>query len=266
MKIILSFIIFIGFNTSLNAGDSVEKINACYDGSIKACEEVGDKYWRKGKDQNQSKALTFYIKACDADSGYACDQLATMYKYAHGVKRDYTKTVKFLEKSCRLDYVLSCYWLGKMYHEGEGVKQDYSKAKKYFIEEIDNTGNSFSAHVALGKMYESGHGVKQDYSKAKELYETNCKSFTGEGCESLGNLYKYGHGVKQDYFKAVKYYKKHYDRYDESLGLASMYAEGKGIRQNYDIALEIYGKACDNGSNEGCQEYSKLNKQLHKND
>lgn len=43
--------------------------------------------------------------------------------------------------------------------------------------------------------------------------------------------------------------------------LADLYEYGKGVRQDYKTAKEIYGKACDLGSQVGCDGYAKLNKQ-----
>jgi len=38
-----------------------------------------------------------------------------------------------------------------------------------------------------------------------------------------------------------------------------IYKNGLGVRQDLGIAKEWYGKACDNGEQEGCDEYRKLN-------
>jgi len=38
-----------------------------------------------------------------------------------------------------------------------------------------------------------------------------------------------------------------------------MYYKGKGVRKNMDIAKELFGKACDNGDQDGCDNYRILN-------
>ena len=38
-----------------------------------------------------------------------------------------------------------------------------------------------------------------------------------------------------------------------------MYANGEGVRQNYKTAKEWFDKACDNGLQQGCDAYRKLN-------
>ena len=42
-----------------------------------------------------------------------------------------------------------------------------------------------------------------------------------------------------------------------------MYGNGEGVRQDYKKAKEWFGKACDNGSQVGCDEYKKLNEKGH---
>ena len=41
--------------------------------------------------------------------------------------------------------------------------------------------------------------------------------------------------------------------------IGALYFDGKGLRQNKATAKEWFGKACDNGSQIGCDEYRKLN-------
>lgn len=43
-----------------------------------------------------------------------------------------------------------------------------------------------------------------------------------------------------------------------SLGV--MYANGQGVRQNLATAKEWYGRACDNGNQDGCDAYARLNR------
>ena len=41
--------------------------------------------------------------------------------------------------------------------------------------------------------------------------------------------------------------------------LGALYEEGYGVRQNNITAKELYGKACDMGSQFGCDRYARLN-------
>lgn len=46
---------------------------------------------------------------------------------------------------------------------------------------------------------------------------------------------------------------------DAQFNLGLMYAIGVGVRQDYVEAREWFGKACDNGSQRGCDGYRDLN-------
>lgn len=46
---------------------------------------------------------------------------------------------------------------------------------------------------------------------------------------------------------------------EAQFNLGVMYANGEGVRQNKTTAKEWFGKACDNGTQQGCDEYRKLN-------
>ena len=96
-----------------------------------------------------------------------------------------------------------------------------------------------------------------------EIMNIETKAIQGdaEAQFDLGLLYEYGRGVKQDYRKAREWFEKAatQDNAEAQYNLGVMYTKGEGVRQNYATAKEWYGKACDNGDQEGCGWYKKLN-------
>lgn len=78
---------------------------------------------------------------------------------------------------------------------------------------------------------------------------------------NLGVKYYYGRGVRQDYVKAREWFEKAAAQgyADAQYILGVMYANGEGVRQNKTTAKEWYGKVCDNGDQDGCDAYRKLN-------
>ncbi|HHF6577579.1 TPA: tetratricopeptide repeat protein [Haemophilus influenzae] len=79
----------------------------------------------------------------------------------------------------------------------------------------------------------------------------------------LGNMYANGLGVKQDDVEAVKWYRKAAEQGDAKAQamLGFLYFLGKGgVQVNKSLAKEWFGKACDNGYQDGCKYYSKLNR------
>lgn len=79
---------------------------------------------------------------------------------------------------------------------------------------------------------------------------------------NLGWMYYEGLGVHRDYAQALEWYRKAAQQGNATAqhNLGVMYDEGKGVRQNTATAKEWFGQACDNGLQEGCDEYARLNK------
>ncbi|HHF4548635.1 TPA: tetratricopeptide repeat protein, partial [Haemophilus influenzae] len=79
----------------------------------------------------------------------------------------------------------------------------------------------------------------------------------------LGMMYDGGLGIKQDYFKAVKWHRKAAEQGDADaqaiLGFLYLLGE-RGVQVNKSLAKEWFGKACDNGNQNGCEYYGKLNR------
>ena len=75
-------------------------------------------------------------------------------------------------------------------------------------------------------------------------------------------MYDNGQGIKQDYFEAVKWYRKVAEQGNANAQvlLGFLYILGKGVQRNKALAKEWFGKACDNGDQEGCEYYGKLNR------
>ena len=55
-----------------------------------------------------------------------------MYKEGKGVKQDDFKALKFYQKACDLNSGSGCSFLGLMYGKGKGVKKNDFKAVKFF--------------------------------------------------------------------------------------------------------------------------------------
>ena len=69
-------------------------------------------------------------------------------------------------------------------------------------------------------------------------------------------------GVKQDYFEAVKWYRQAAEQgyVKAQFILGGLYLLGKGVQVNKSLAKEWFGKACDNGYQDSCEYYGKLNR------
>lgn len=117
---------------------------------------------------------------------------------------------------------------------------------------------SLGSGYSLGRDGLSKNDIKSFYwfNKAAEQGHASSQYLTGFN-------YRDGSGVSQDYQKALYWLKKssnqRYAPAQFSLGI--MYNMGEGVRQNKSTAKEWFGKACDNGAQEGCDSYRRLNEQ-----
>lgn len=77
----------------------------------------------------------------------------------------------------------------------------------------------------------------------------------------LGFTYELGAGVRQNYATAFGWYQKaaKQNHAGAQYSLGNMYDNGRGVRQNRVTAKEWYGKSCDNGEQNGCDGYKRLN-------
>ena len=73
-------------------------------------------------------------------------------------------------------------------------------------------------------------------------------------------MYAEGRGVRQDYAEAVRWYRQAaaqgFAAAQTLLGM--MYENGRGVHQDLALAQEWFGKACQNGDQDGCDNYRRL--------
>jgi len=141
----------------------------------------------------------------------------------------------------------------------EGTPHDYTKARQWY-EKAAAQGFA-PAQRAMGTMYDSGRGVRQNYATARMWYEKAAGQGDAQAQLNLGVMYHDGLGVRQNYVKARQLYEKAAAQgvAEAQSNLGTMYYNGKGVRQNKRTAKEWFGKACDNGNQQGCDAYRKLN-------
>ena len=104
--------------------------------------------------------------------------------------------------------------------------------------------------------------TRGDYQTAFKLWLPLAEQGDATAQFNLGVMYDEGRGVKQDYFEAVKWFRQAAEQRDASAQfiLGSSYLFGKGVQVNKSLAKEWFSKACDNGHQDGCKYYGKLNR------
>ncbi len=130
------------------------------------------------------------------------------------------------------------------------------------VKALAEQGDAWGQDI-LGGYYEDGLGVRQDLIKAFYWYQKAANQGYSGGQFSVGAAYFAGRGVRQDYSKAFEWFKKSANQNNEFAQtiIGAMYEYGEGVRQNKTLAKESYGKSCDNGYQDGCNQYKRLNEQ-----
>lgn len=217
----------------------------------------------KNINQDYIEAFEWYMKAAMNDanpvnniSSAAKNKLGDFYYYGKGVPQDYAKAFDWYQRAGKY----SIGRVAKMYYDGLGVPQDYTKALESYLQFVDANSN-LKARTELGFMYYEGKGTTKDYHEALRWFNEAADRGDSSAEFMLGLMYYYGEGVRQDYSKALDWYMKaaQQDVSTAQLSIGGMHLDGRGVRQSKDQAKEWFGKSCDNGDQDGCDMYKKLN-------
>lgn len=111
--------------------------------------------------------------------------------------------------------------LASLTSQQRSVRSDSLEDMKKWAEQ----GNA-GYQIKVGFIYYEGRGVRQDLVLARRMFQKAAKQGYVQGQGMLGLFYESGLG---------------------------------GLKRNRSTAKEWYGKACDKGSQEGCNEYRRLN-------
>lgn len=114
----------------------------------------------------------------------------------------------------------------------------------------------------LGVAYADGNGAPQNYRVAFYWLLKAAIAEHGDAEYEVGELYKEGLGVEQSNRLAVDWFTRSAERgnADAQHSLGLMYEDGLGVRTNPNRARELYKKACDGGSEAGCNKYKKTSR------
>jgi TPR repeat protein len=160
----------------------------------------------KGVAHDDSKAVTFYSKACDAGSAEGCNDLGVMYESGRGVgfnrndadcgrfsnidqcgfAKDYPQAITLYSKACNAGIADGCWNLGRMYLNGNGVAEDYSQALTLYTRAC--VAGSADGCSSIGLVYQKGYGVQKDKAKAHEFYRKGCSMGSQRGCDQLQKM------------------------------------------------------------------------------
>ncbi len=229
-------------------------------GSVDAQNNLGEIYYL-GKDGtvNYAEAMRWYRSAAERGNMNAQFRLGYMYENSEGVSQNYAEAVKWYRLAGAQGSTDGQNSLGEIYYYGKGGTVDFAEAVKWYRPAAES-GN-MNAQYSLGYMYEIGQGVVRNYAEAVRLFRLSADQDLAVAQCWLGYMYDSGKGVTQDYTQANNWYRRAADQ-DEATAqnnLGRNYEYGQGVTANRALAKEWYQKSCNNGNEDGCENYRRMN-------
>lgn len=192
---ILFYLLTITLITALNASTADERKasfeEACDEGNTLSCYNMGVMYDRgDGIEEDDVKALDFYIKACDKDYLQSCSRAAVLYEEGKGIKEDMNKAFGLYSKACGGGDGFACHNVAIYYS-----KKESQAMKDIAIDIYDKACDAGYAPscIYLGRMYRDSKTLSNDYALAKEKFDLACEANNYLGCKELRILEEAGY-------------------------------------------------------------------------
>jgi hypothetical protein len=152
------------------------------------------------------QAIKLYTQAAVQGHGPSQTDLAVMYFFGRGVKRDFAAAGKWHRMAADQGQVLSQTNLAVMYDNGQGVPRDYGEAAIWYAKAAMQ-GDAY-AQNALGARYQYGKGVAQDLTQAVHWYGKAGAQGVAMAQFNLAYLHETGQGTAQSFASAATWYQK----------------------------------------------------------
>ncbi|XP_035158746.1 protein sel-1 homolog 2 isoform X16 [Callithrix jacchus] len=149
---------------------------------------------RKGLDQDDYKALYYFLKAAKAGSANAMAFIGKMYLEGNAAAPQNNATAfKYFSVAASKGNAIGLHGLGLLYFYGKGVPVNYAEALKYFQKAAEKGWPN--AQFQLGFMYYSGSGIWKDYKLAFKYFYLASQSGQPLAIYYLAEMYATGRGV-----------------------------------------------------------------------
>ncbi len=183
---------------------------------------------------DSEKAFYWFSKAAEKNILVPLSNVAHMYIYGHGAKKDVKKGIELMLKAAELGTKSAQEYLARLYSGYDDIiEPNYKEAFKW-IEILVKKG-SLSAKYDMGVCYFYGRGVPEDKSKAVEIWKSILEEVVEESnyirnkvCRTLYECYNKGLGIEKDEEKS-------------KVVLLFMTGDPLRSRKNLEKALEKHG-------------------------
>ena len=154
--------------------------------------------------EDYEAAASLYQKAIEQQFPASQVNLANLYWYGKGLKRNSKRAFELYRAAAEAGYKMAFVPLGEIYATGDGAPQDSKRAFELFLSASKTGVPAASYH--MGFAYEKGRGVRQNLALAKRNYQIAAIQGHGEAQNALGYLYRRGLGVEQNFVEAATWY------------------------------------------------------------
>jgi len=131
-------------------------LRACKYGENKACDYMGENYFRDG---HYGGARPYLEASCKRKVVSACMGLGTIYRDGHDVKQDDLLSREYYEQACVLGSKDSCISVAIIYRGGFGVDKNRTMVKKYYKKACD--AGSEAGCDSFRKMDNKDKGIEE---------------------------------------------------------------------------------------------------------
>ena len=147
----------------------------------------------------------FLETAVNTGSAEAAFELGQAYQLGAGVEQNDAKAMKWWLQAAEKDFVPAYKQLGKTYRFGTAnVERDLQQSRHWFTKAAER--GDTDSQQRLADFYRFGEGTDRNITKAIDLYERAAEGGNGSAQYILGTLYDFGSEVEPDRIAAFKWY------------------------------------------------------------
>ncbi|KOO04825.1 tetratricopeptide repeat protein [Vibrio nereis] len=195
-----------------------------------------------GTEKNTKKAYDLLNRVAKSNE-YAAYNLAKMYYFGDGVKRDYNKSYEWFLVASKKGHRASEYYVGNHHYHGYGRDKNLLEAYQWFKKSADK--GYVDAQFRLGWMLSSSEGVAKNYREAFKWYQKAADQGSSTAQNNLGYMYDNGQGTEKNKTMAFEWYQKA-ARLGSDVGqynVGQSYKVGSGVRKSDQLAAYWLAKA-----------------------
>ena len=222
-----------------------------------------------GVDKDYEQAMNYFIKALDAGSIKAMNEIGFMYQYGYGVTKNKSEAVKWYKRGVELGDTYSMNSLADCLLKGIGTDKNVDEALQLYRKaaELGNFQRVKDFATCLIKYFDN---ESEAYKWLKKACNKNSIDWILQRNEStdkdlkvmeeLADIYYFSMpDTPENKLKAFKWREKMAKRDSRySYDLATMYWDGDGVEKNLNKAFKLFKQSAELGNTQSMRELAKI--------